>query len=639
LTRVVSSTDESAIHLLYVVDDERRLAAVDDALEGSVCSEHVDSRSAAAAAVAEGTVHCVVTTLPDGDAEAFAEAVRATNESLPVVFVPEDGSDERARTAAAAGVTYVPLPPEGEGGALVAERVRELARTERARQAAATERERLERANHQLRALFESAPLPVIEVDPDGEVLRWNHGAEEAFGWSREEAVGRFNPIVPEDEHEAFEQRLSKLLDGQRLNGAEVVAETKSGESLEFLLSAAPVPDTDGTPRSIIVVLNDITAQKRMERRLRELQETAQQLGVAPSIETISEIAVEAAEEVLGLEVTGLWRYDDREHVLAPVSMTDLSTELVDEEPIFTPGNSLAWDAFEEGEVAVYRDLRSVDARYNEETKLRSEIIVPLGDEGVLVTGSTEPRQFSETDVDLFRILGATVEAALVRATREHQRRRQNERLEQFADVLAHDLRNPLTTAQGYLELARESGDPEQFERVETAHDRIGQLIDDLLSLARADGTVEEREPVDISETATAAWELVDTADLSLDVRDPPTVGGDPGRLRQLFENLFRNSLEHGSRSDGDAGATTVTVGALPDDDGFYVEDDGVGIPAADREAVFDHGISFSDGGTGFGLSIVADITRAHGWAVSVAESDAGGARFEFSTADRRGKA
>jgi len=396
--------------------------------------------------------------------------------------------------------------------------------------------------------LFESSPLPIIELDAEGMVLRWNRGAEETFGWASENAVGKFNPIVPEDELDAFDRLLNQLLAGEEVRGAEVVGQTNAGKRVEFLLSATPVSGPDG-PQSVIAVLNDITTQERMERRLRELQETAQQLSVSPSIDTVGEIATEAANNVLGLGVTGLWRYDEREQALRPVTITTAAEDMVAGAPTFTPGNSLAWDAFDAGEVRTYEDLWNVPERYNRDTKIRSEIIVPIGEQGIFITGSTEPREFSKADMELFRILGATVEAALVRATREQQLRRQNDRLEEFADVLAHDLRNPLTTAQGFLELGRESGDPDQFERVESAHDRIGQLIDDLLTLARSETVVTAAESVDIAEATEEAWLLVDTDGASLQLADPPTADADPGRLRQLFENLFRNAVEHGSTS------------------------------------------------------------------------------------------
>ncbi|PSQ16582.1 hypothetical protein BRD00_10515 [Halobacteriales archaeon QS_8_69_26] len=102
-----------------------------------------------------------------------------------------------------------------------------------------------------------------------------------------------------------------------------------------------------------------------------------------------------------------------------------------------------------------------------------------------------------------------------------------------------------------------------------------------------------------------------------------PRDDADPGRLEHVFENLFRNAVEHG----GDD--VTVTVGAL--DGGFYVADDGPGIPEDRREEVFDVGTSTAADGTGFGPTIVRHIVETHGWRVRVAESEDGGARFEVT--------
>jgi signal transduction histidine kinase len=77
----------------------------------------------------------------------------------------------------------------------------------------------------------------------------------------------------------------------------------------------------------------------------------------------------------------------------------------------------------------------------------------------------------------------------------------------------------------------------------------------------------------------------------------------------------------------------TVTVGDLADDAGFFVADDGPGIPPDERETVFEAGHSTAPDGTGFGLAIVDGIADAHGWTVRVTDSATGGARFEFSTA------
>ena len=204
---------------------------------------------------------------------------------------------------------------------------------------------------------------------------------------------------------------------------------------------------------------------------------------------------------------------------------------------------------------------------------------------------------------------------------RERELARQNERLDQFASVVSHDLRNPLSVARGRVNLARTTGDEKHFEAIERAHDRMEELIEGLLALARQGELADEPIEVELESAAKTAWKTVDTDDLTLAFDGTATVDADPERLRQLLENLFRNSVEHA----GDA--TILTVGTLPD--GFYVEDDGVGIPDDEREAVLESGYS-TDDGTGFGLAIVDSIADAHGWMLSVTESEAGGARFEF---------
>jgi signal transduction histidine kinase len=103
------------------------------------------------------------------------------------------------------------------------------------------------------------------------------------------------------------------------------------------------------------------------------------------------------------------------------------------------------------------------------------------------------------------------------------------------------------------------------------------------------------------------------------------TVDARPSQLTGLFENLFRNAVEHAGPD--------VTVRVGPMDAGFYVADDGPGIPEGERESVFDVGETSQADGTGMGLAIVEQIAGAHGWTVSLAESADGGARFEFDVA------
>jgi PAS domain S-box-containing protein len=200
---------------------------------------------------------------------------------------------------------------------------------------------------------------------------------------------------------------------------------------------------------------------------------------------------------------------------------------------------------------------------------------------------------------------------------------RQNERLDQFASIVSHDLRNPLNVATGRLELTRRDCESEHLDAVARAHDRIEELIDDLLSLARIDQEMSDLGPVDLESLTARAWESVETGAGTLVTSAERAIEANRSRLQQLLENLVRNAVEHGGED------VTVTVGSIPD--GFYVEDDGPGIPADDQNEVFDAGYSTSEEGTGFGLSIVEQVAEAHDWGIEVTEGTDGGARFEIT--------
>jgi len=216
----------------------------------------------------------------------------------------------------------------------------------------------------------------------------------------------------------------------------------------------------------------------------------------------------------------------------------------------------------------------------------------------------------------------------------------------QVASMISHDLRNPLDVAQAHLRAAQETGDAEHFEAVDRAHDRMMRIIQDVLTLARGDSVVDPSETISLEDTVAAAWQTVDTERAELRVPDTlPEVTADPDRLRRLFENLFRNAVEHGStettpdgREDAraqntptDSGAVIIRVGAL-DEDGFYIADDGPGIPEHERELVFEPGYTAGGSGTGLGLAIVQQIVEAHGWELLLDLSESGGARFEIHT-------
>ena len=227
-----------------------------------------------------------------------------------------------------------------------------------------------------------------------------------------------------------------------------------------------------------------------------------------------------------------------------------------------------------------------------------------------------------ECDGEIVKVRGVFQDIT-ERKRKEETLAQQNERLDGFASVVSHDLRNPLNVAEGRLKLAREECDSPHLEDIAQAHERMNALIDDLLTLAREGDYVRDTESVDLAEIVENCWRNVETADATIRTGADLTLQADRNRLAQLLDNLIRNAVEHGGQN------VTVTVGAL--DDGFYVEDDGPGIPEDEGDDVFDAGYSTDEDGTGFGLNIVEQAADAHRWGIHLTEGTDGGARFEIT--------
>jgi signal transduction histidine kinase len=205
-----------------------------------------------------------------------------------------------------------------------------------------------------------------------------------------------------------------------------------------------------------------------------------------------------------------------------------------------------------------------------------------------------------------------------------------NETLSTVANVLSHDLRNPLNVALGRTDVLSRNPDigpenvAEQAGKITDSLERITDIVEDALVLAGETDRV-DIDRVSLETVARDAWSHVETGDATLHVDADATLLADASLLTQLFENLFRNATEHAGE------APTVTVGVTPG--GFTVADDGPGVPDEARESVFEVGVSTA--GTGMGLAIVRKIAAAHGWDVALAdpgESDGpSGARFAVS--------
>jgi PAS domain S-box-containing protein len=485
----------------------------------------------------------------------------------------------------------------------------------------------LEAVSDRTEFALEATGSIVYEVDAET-AEQTRHGPfEEIFGIPPGRVPTReafYREAVHPADSAAVRRRQEELIDGTESGSVEMEYRTHPDNGpVRWLRSTAYVRTGSGGTRTLVGLATDVTEYKKHERQLARLHEATRELVGADTPQQVAEIASETATDVLGLSVNSIHFDDDAAGGLVPAVVSESARDLLGDPPVVDSGP--AWESYREGESRVCGGLDGCDGLYDPETSVQGEMYLPLGEYGVCIVSSTDVDGFDDTSVALAKTLAANVESALDRVARERELEKKRERLDEFAAVVSHDLRNPLNSLGLSLELAAETGEDAHFRRCERSIDRMRRLVDDLLTLARQGESATEMVPVDVGSLVADCWESVDTREASLAVETTSAVRADEMQLRQLFENLFRNAIEHGGEG------VSVRVGDLDCGTGFYVADDGPGIPAGERETVLGRGYSTGDGGTGLGLAIVGRVAEAHGGEVTVTESAAGGARFEVS--------
>ena len=607
------------------VDDEPSLLDLTETFLGRE-SDRIRVRTATTADEALGVlesrdVDCVVS---DHDLEhrtglAFLRTVRDTHPDLPFVLFTGKGSEAVAADAISAGVTDYLQKGGREQYARLANRV------ERAVDAARAERE-LERAREKTARLHDLAADVANAASREAIVDAALAAADDILDFHvyglYEAADGRFEPVgaasYEPDSLPALDEGVlgATYQRGESFRIEEAASDDVAAPDQSSFRSAVSVPvgddfvfqaisDDPGAFTASDLELTELLVQHveeacdRLERE-REHRRTREQLEAVVDNTTAMvyikdadgryELANEQFREVLDVP------NDD------VLGRTDF--ELQDEDV------AAAVRANDRRAIEAARPIEVEEAAsWGGQARTCYSVKVPLFDD----------------DGDPTGVCGISTDITEVKE-RERELERQRNRLDEFASVVAHDLRGPLSVADGYRELLAMDVDDERLDEIGNAHARMDELIDDVLSLARQGECDVDARPVSIADVARSAQSAVELPDaVTVELDGDATIDADPSRLRRVFENCFRNSVEHGEST------TTIRVAVL--EDGFAIADDGEGVPADARDDLFEYGVSDGDG-TGIGLAVVREIVAAHDWSVRCTESDAGGARFEVTTVD-----
>ncbi len=489
---------------------------------------------------------------------------------------------------------------------------------------------RLERTTTRLELAVEGANLGVWDWDMRTDEVQFNKKWAEMLGYTVDEIephLDAWESRVHPADIEAVEAALQAHIDGETTYYDTEHRMQTADDDWRWIRDIGKIVERNeaGEPVRAVGIHLDVTDRKEHEQELDQ------------RTEELEELTTQLEEQYQYLF--------EQAPVMAVVTRSDNGTPIIEDcNRLFVDTLGYEKEAVLEQELAAFYTPESRQELLSQggyDRALRGEFV---REDRQLVTADGEtietlvravPRYDARTD-----IVGTL--ALFIDISERKALEQEKQRLQEFASVISHDLRNPLNVAAGRVELAQEECDSDHLGNAADALDRMDELIDGLLRLAQSGDHLDDVVSIDLETVVGDCWQNVETPGATIVTETTQTIRGDPSRVRQLFENLFRNSVEHGSTGSqvppGDAvehGGTdvTVTVGAL--ENGFYVEDDGPGIPEDERVDVFEPGYSNATRGTGFGLSIVRQVAEAHDWTIQITEGTDGGARFEITGVTR----
>lgn len=544
---------------------------------------------------------------------------------LPFILVTGQLGDETAVECVKHGAWGYVLKDKLVRLDLVVERaLRERAlRAERSRA-----EEELRRSERKYRELFELANDAILIFEPQHEIiLEANPLACEMYGFPRDRLVGMSLKKLTHDV-ERGERQIGNLLQAGRCRNFQTVHFHADGR-LIHILASSKVIEYNGQ-QAVLSINRDVTELKQAEAALRRAH--------AELEKRVEERTAELAQVNAELRRARDEWQSTFDCMSEAVTLLDSSHNIIRSNRAFRdlfPGADLE-------NTKCYQLAHALD---------HPPEFCPMVK--TLVSGQSELCEFFEPHLDRFVSVrtdpvrdGAGDIVRIVHTISDISERKEIERMKNdFVAMVSHDLRTPLSSLRGFVELMLQRDFPPEKQRhflevIYRESGRLGRLINDVLDLQRIESgqQVLQFSPVSLEEVARETAELFTSSDLVHRILTEVTPGfapvhADPGALRQVLNNLVSNALKYSP----DGGA--VRIGAREQGGGalVWVSDEGMGIPCEQLSKIFSKfyrtpgTVAQKIGGSGLGLAVVKGIVEAHGGRVWAESTPQKGSTFYFT--------
>lgn len=368
------------------------------------------------------------------------------------------------------------------------------------------------------------------------------------------------------------------------------------------------------------------------EERLKAIQETTRSALHADTHSEMAELVVDGVSDALDLPVAGIWKHQPVSQQLQPIYQTAQAADLVGEQPTFSKGSSIAWKAFAEGTTSVVADAPSLDSVHNPETPIQGEVMIPIGDFGVLTASSTHNDSFSQFDTEILDILATNLEAV----TEVIKNQEEIDLLDQvIGRILRHNVRNKLTPILGYANTITKETDEPISEYAQQIVDSCEKLEQTVIHGREMQEIVQNRDQITtisldtaVQTAAASINEEFPDGELITQIEPTPNVTAHP-EVETAIRHLIRNGFEH---NDSNTPTVEAIVRQRPAGPTIEIIDNGPGINPHEIEVLHEHGESALKHGSGVGLWIVDRLIEYSKAAISFETTDGTAVTITFNT-------
>jgi PAS domain S-box-containing protein len=477
-----------------------------------------------------------------------------------------------------------------------------------------------------LAAIVESSDDAIISKTLEGVITSWNEAAERMFGYTAAEAIGKpILMLIPEDRQDEEPAIVNRLKKGERVDHFETLRITKDRRLLNISLTISPIKDESGEVVGASKVARNITDQQENERLIRENEERFR-------------MAVESTRlgtwEYNPVNGTLVWSEECRKIYAVPADIP-INFALF-EAHIYPEDRQLVQTAIDQALDPAGKgsyDIRYRILRYSDQQVrwIRAQGKVYFGNDHKAL-------RFIGTVLDITDEQMAQAELERLVEERTAELTRKNAELEQYAYIASHDLQEPLRKIQLYTELLKNNVHNQEavdnyYEKVNTTARRMSAFIKDVLNYSKLSQVETLPETVNLEEVLKEVlvdFDLLIAEKNATITTDPlPVMTGDRQQLKQLFANLFSNSLKFCEAPPVIHVACKITTGAFVQ---LVFIDNGIGFDQRYAEQIFMGFKRLNNrqlySGTGIGLALCKKIVERHGGTIEASSQPGAGTSF-----------